>query len=256
MPQSKRKAHLSARLRQSLRDRHLDPLVASGGQQSANGFGANIRRGRGLEGCEQPRTQSRSGLRALRQLGRGFAIGSRKLLAGEITALRAVPRVDTEGLALKLATLADTLGSLPRKQTAPSGFKPAPAAAPVAASGMERATEALRAAFMSIVSVRRTDEPAATLLSDESVSLLTSGLELELQMARLALLRGDAGLFRASLAAVRRNLGQYFDTATPAGAGALAAVDELARAPLPESLPDVSASLAALLRVKERESEP
>ena len=180
----------------------------------------------------------------------------RKLVASEITALRAVPRVDTEGLALKLANLADAVGRLPRKRPAPASFNPAPAAPPGAASGIERAIQALRAAFMSIVSVRRTDVPAATLLSDESVSLVTSSLELELQMARLDLLRGDAALFRTSLAAVRRNLERYFDTAAPAGAGALAVVDELASAPLPETLPDVSASLAELLRVKERELKP
>ena len=70
------------RLRQSLRDRHLDPLVASGGQQSANGFGANIRRGSVVEGGEQPRPQRRPRLRARGQLGRGFTIGSRQLIAG------------------------------------------------------------------------------------------------------------------------------------------------------------------------------
>ncbi len=177
----------------------------------------------------------------------------RKLLAAEITSLRAVPRVDTEGLVLKLAALGETLEKLPPRQTAPPSFNPAPPEPPVAPGGFGRAAEALRAAFFRIVSVRRTDVPAMTLLSDESAALLERSLELELQMARLALIRGDAPIFHTSLAAVRRNLVRYFDASAPPVAGALGVVDDLARAPLPEALPDVSGSLKELLRIKEHE---
>jgi uroporphyrin-3 C-methyltransferase len=174
----------------------------------------------------------------------------RKLVASEIAALRAVPRVDTEGMVLKLATLADALGKLPRKQMALPAFKPTPAPLPADASGLDRAIQAVRAAFLSIVSVRRTDEPAATLLTDESAVAVLRSLEIELQLARLALMRGQPAVFRSSLTAVRRDLRQYFDTGSPAGVNALAVLDELMRAPLPENLPDVSASLTELLRVK------
>jgi uroporphyrin-3 C-methyltransferase len=174
----------------------------------------------------------------------------RKLVASEIAALRAVPRVDTEGMVLKLATLADALGKLPRKQMAPPAFKPTPVPLPADASGWDRAIQALRAAFLSVVSVRRTDEPTATLLTDESAVAILRSLEIELQLARLALMRGQPAVFRSSLAALRRDLRQYFDTGSPAGVNALAVLDELMRAPLPENLPDVSASLTELLRVK------
>ncbi len=181
----------------------------------------------------------------------------RRLVASEIAALRSVPRVDAEGLVLKLAALSASLPRLPRKQAAPAAFSAAPAAAPaVELSGTERAVQALRSAFTSIVSVRRTDAPAPTLLSEESAELLMRSLELELQMARLALLRGEPAIYRVALANVRQGLERYFDLASTEGAGALAAVDELARAPLPESLPDVSASLTELLRVKGQELRP
>ena len=179
---------------------------------------------------------------------------ARKLLAGEMAALRAVPRVDTEGAILKLGSLGESLPQLPRRQTAPAQFAPEPAAPPPTASGLERAADALRNAFFSIVSVRRTDVPTATLLTDEAATLLTRSLELELQMARLAMLRADTAAFRTSMAALRRDLDKYFDTATPAGAAALATLDELAGMKMPESLPDISGSLAELLRVKERET--
>jgi uroporphyrin-3 C-methyltransferase len=180
----------------------------------------------------------------------------RKLVASEIAALRAVPRVDTEGLALKLGTLAGSIDELPRAQTAPAAFNPEPVVPPADNSGLGRALQALRNAFLSIVSIRRTDAPMATLLSDQSGRLLTDSLRLELQMARLALLRGESAVFSASLATVRHDLGESFDISTPEGAAALATLDELARAPLPASLPDISGSLTALLRIKERELTP
>jgi uroporphyrin-3 C-methyltransferase len=180
----------------------------------------------------------------------------RKLVAGELAALRAVPRVDTEGLVLKLNTLSETVGKLPPKRTAPEEFRVAPKGPAPGSSGIGRALEALRNAFMTIVSVRRTDAPTPTLLSEESAELLNRSLDLELQMARLALLRGEAAAYRSSLASVRRSLERHFDVVSTGGAGALAIVDELAGAPLPESLPDVSASLSELLRIKERELKP
>jgi uroporphyrin-3 C-methyltransferase len=180
----------------------------------------------------------------------------RRLVANEMAALRAVPRVDTEGLVLKLSALSGSIARLPKKQAAPGSFNAAPIPQTTGTSGTDRAVAALRGAFFSIVSVRRTDEPAATLLSEESEGLLARGLELELQLARLALLRGEAAVYRAALANVRRGLEQYFDVASADGAATLAVLDELSRAPLPDSLPDISASLTELLRIKERELRP
>jgi uroporphyrin-3 C-methyltransferase len=176
----------------------------------------------------------------------------RKLVAGEMAALRAVPRVDAEGLVLKIDSLAKALPDVPRKQGAPASFSAEPAP-PAPGSGVERLVAAVRNALLTLVSVRRTDAPPATLLSDESADLLMRSLDLELQMARLAVLRGENAPFRASLEAVRRALDQHFDTAAPAGAAALAALEEIGTARLPESLPDISGSLAELLRLRERE---
>jgi uroporphyrin-3 C-methyltransferase len=180
----------------------------------------------------------------------------RKLVATEIATLRALPQVDTEGLALRLDALSDALPELPRRQAARASFREAPAAPEPAASGLERATQALRNALLSIVSVRRTDAPSPTLLTEESAELLLRSLELELQMARIALLRSEPTLYRTSLAAARRNVEQYFDGDAPAVTAALATLDELERAPLPDSRPDVSAPLTALIKLRESAPVP
>jgi uroporphyrin-3 C-methyltransferase len=182
--------------------------------------------------------------------------GVRKLLADEIAALRNVPQVDVEGLVLKLGALADSLESLPRRQTVPAGFAATPAAPEAALRGWDRAVQSLRNALLSIISVRRSDAPVSPLMSDEAVALLLRSLELELQMARLALLRGESPLLQDSLQRVKRGLEQHFDTTAPAGASALALVNELLAAPTPGALPDISASLTELLRIRERERAP
>jgi uroporphyrin-3 C-methyltransferase len=182
--------------------------------------------------------------------------GVRKLLAEEMTTLRNLPIVDIEGLVLKLGTLADSIESLPRKQAVPESFSPTAATPDAELRGWDRAVESVRNALLSIVTVRRADAPVSPLMTDESIALLIRSLELELQMARLALLRGQTPLLKGSLERVKLSLEKYFDTSTPAGANALSLVTDLASAPAPATLPDISGSLSALLAVEGRERSP
>jgi uncharacterized protein HemX len=175
----------------------------------------------------------------------------RKLIAAEQAALRAVPKVDTEGLALRLDTLAQSLGTLPRKDAAPPSFRAEPVPADAELSGYARARAAVSNAFTRIVSIRRTPEPTVTLLPDEAAAVLLRSLQLELQVARLALVQGETAGFRTALAATRRGLTQYFDAGHTGVQGTLAELDAIAATPLPERLPDISGSLGAMVRLRE-----
>ena len=175
----------------------------------------------------------------------------RKLIAQEQVALRALPKVDTEGLALRLDSLAQSLGKLPRKDTAPPAFRAEPVPTAAELSGFARAEAAVRNAFARIVSIRRTAEPTVTLLPDEAAAVLVRSLELELEVARLALLRGESANFRAALGATRRGLTQYFDSADAGVQGALEELDALAATALPGQLPDIAGSLSAMVRLRE-----
>ncbi|MBM4195620.1 MAG: hypothetical protein FJ197_00790 [Gammaproteobacteria bacterium] len=175
----------------------------------------------------------------------------RRLIAQEQAALRAVPTVDSEGLALRLDSLAQALPALPRKQSAPASFRAESGTVDESLAGLDRARAAVSRAFSSIVTIRRTPEPAATLLPDEAATVLVRSLELELQIARLSLLRGEAAGFRAALAATRRGIVQYLDTGNAGVISALDELDRIAATPLPEQLPDISGSLAAMVRLRE-----
>lgn len=180
----------------------------------------------------------------------------RKHIAEETTALRALPVVDLEGMVLKLGTLSDNLEKLPQRREAPGAFTAPAVTPPEAPTGTARAQQAFISALRGIVSLRRSDEPSATLLSEQAAQLLMRSLDLELQLARLALLRGDAGAYRGALANVGSELQRYFDPDAAEVVAAQALLTELSAAPLPDRLPDISGSLAELLRIRSGEPAP
>jgi uroporphyrin-3 C-methyltransferase len=185
---------------------------------------------------------------ALRELNDPRLTRVRKLLATEINGLRAVPRPDTEGIVLTLGSLADSLEALPMKSVIPADWRAAPAQPAEPLTGLDRALAASRAALESLISVRRQDDPVSPLLTEAEQSVIIRSLELELQLARLAIMRGDAGMFRRSIEAATERLRDHFDANTTEVAGAIESLDTLEAAKLPEELPDISGSLAALLR--------
>ncbi len=180
----------------------------------------------------------------------------RRELAREAAALRAVPRPDVEGIVLTLGGLAERLPQLPLRPTAPAEFHGQRDAVAPEQSGTGRAMSAIRSAFSELVSVRRVNEPLTPLLSDAEESLVLRSLDLELQLARLAVMRGDAGMFRRSLESARSRLQRDFDQTDPEVRAALQTLAELGLTELPEELPDISGSLSLLLRLAAEERVP
>jgi uroporphyrin-III C-methyltransferase len=185
----------------------------------------------------------------LRELSDPRLIPVRKLLAEEIGELKGVPRPDTEGIVLSLGSLSDSLDTLPLKGAAPEAFRAKPEAPAAPLTGFARALAASRAALRSLVTVRRVDDPISPLLTEAEQSVVIRSLDLELQLARLAIMRGDAGLFRRSIDAARERVEEHFDLTSPDVQAVLESLSELSVVKLPEQLPDISGSLVTLLKV-------
>jgi uroporphyrin-3 C-methyltransferase len=84
------------------------------------------------------------------------------------------------------------------------------------------------------------------MLPPDSEYFLRENLRLQLVAARLALLRGDRGQYRAALHTALAWLGDYFD-ASDAGVGRLKErLEQLAAVDIDPPLPDVSGSLRVL----------
>lgn len=191
----------------------------------------------------------------LRDLGDPGLTRVRAALADEIVALKAVPRPDTEGIVLTLGSLAKKVDSLPLSDTVPGQFTGA-AQTGQDASGFQRAWHAIVDALMSIISVKRTDSQVTPLVTNDVESLLVRSLDMDLQIAQLALIRNDAQIYRNALTAVSARLTRYFDTQSTEVESMLSTINELIAADLPTELPDISASLSLLLRLNDEAARP
>lgn len=186
---------------------------------------------------------------SLRELNDPRLTPVRKLLAKELNELRAVPRPDTEGIVLTLGSIADSLEVLPLKNSMPDTFRETPEEPAEEFTGLARATATIRAALASLVNIRRADDPISPLLSDAQKTVLIRSLDLELQLARLAIMRGDAGMFRRSIGAATERVAEQFDPMSAEVQSALASLRDLSTVQLPEELPDISGSLTLLLNL-------
>lgn len=169
----------------------------------------------------------------------------RELLADEITALEGTATPDIEGIVLRLGAVARSLDGLTPRREAPAAYDSRGDADAGEATGMDRAWQVVGNAFSKLVSVKR-DVEITPLLTAEQEALLTRNLSVELQLARLALIRGESELYRKSLAAVRERLQQHFDTGAADVAAALDTLTELENVELAGELPDISGSLSLL----------
>lgn len=166
----------------------------------------------------------------------------------EITAVAALPEPDITGMALVLDALAEQVGQLPLKRQAVDAYTPTvESTAPGADAGFgTRLWQGLKNAFSGMVTLRRTATPVTPLLPPDQEYFVRENLRLALHGARLALLRGDAANFHASLATALQWLDSWF-AAEDAGVQSLRTdLQGMQGVELTPQRPDISGSLKLL----------
>lgn len=182
----------------------------------------------------------------------------RKRIVDSIAALNALPSPDVEGMALTLSAFIEQVPDLPLASDLPQDYK-AKNATEVApketdaglfginwSSGWHRFTDSVGHALSSMVTIRRVDGTQVALLPPDQVYFLTQNLVLQLRSARLALLEGNATLYRKSLSTAIDWLKQYFDTHNSAVKAMIKRLGQMQNVKLDWQPPDISASLFAL----------
>jgi uroporphyrin-3 C-methyltransferase len=169
----------------------------------------------------------------------------RRVLSDELRAIEGMEKPDIEGVTLTLASLAGVVDSLPMRQEVETLDTSAGEVDPEL-SGMDRALASLKRAVGDVVSVRRTDEAAAPLTAPDAVYFLRANLALQLQAARLALLRSEKEIFDASLDDASNWLNRYYDTDSAPVQSALETIAEIRDGTFSISPPDISESLRLL----------
>ncbi len=179
------------------------------------------------------------------QLADPALTGVRRALSDELAALEVMDKPDIEGITLTLSSLARVVDSLPLRQAASTGIDEG-AAVDAELSGANRAWASVKGAVSGLVRVTPPNEAAAPLMTPDAVYFLRTNLTLQLQAARLALLRGEQAVFEQSLDDAAGWLDLYFDAESTQVRGAKATLAEIRSGLFAVASPDISESLRLL----------
>ena len=170
----------------------------------------------------------------------------RRAIAQDMERLKAVPVVDTVGIAVKIDGLiaqADTL-PLPIAETAMP--RNVARAKPLEEPGAMRVARDFWDEMKSLVRVREIETPDTVLLAPAQSYFLRENLKLRLLAARMALVARDEATFREDLRAAQVWIAKYFDPKAKPTVAAVAGLKQIADSPITIALPDINASLAAV----------
>jgi len=164
-------------------------------------------------------------------------------IAADLSALRALPKVDVPGIAARLGELVASVQDWPVAGTEPGDL---------AALGEPRdpgpdwqgVLGAIWQDVRRLVVVRRLDGAAAPFVGPEEKDYRRENVRIALHGARLAALRRDPRSYRASLDAVLERVRRDFDVQAAPVAAAVDALERLRAAALAPETPDLTDTLA------------
>lgn len=189
----------------------------------------------------------------LRELGNPAFGEVRQRISEELQALRSARLPDVEGLSYSLGRLADRVEELPMGAVAPGSFVTEPDVLEDAEPGLSRVWLSLKQAVSGMISVERSDAPSSRALTSEEQLLVRRQLALELEMARLGLLRNQTEVFQVSLGSAGALLTRHFDGSNASVESAISLLQEMIRLDIDPSRPDISGSLNLLRGLPDRE---
>ena len=166
----------------------------------------------------------------------------RRAIADELAALEVMEKPDIEGVMLTLASLSRVVESLPL-QSVDQAVVENDGTDDAELSGTARAWASVKGAVSGLVKVTPPDEATKALLTPDTAQLVRSNLALQLQAARLALLRGEQAIFEQSLDDADALLTQYFDVGSAQIISAQQTITEIRDSMVSVTPPDISGSL-------------
>lgn len=170
----------------------------------------------------------------------------RAAVAAEQAALRAVPRVDVDGLYLRLSALIEqaaelVIFELPEMEAQPEGE-------PVDdwQTRLERGYEEAARKLSDYLVIRRRDVPMQALMDPQWEGLVRQNLRMLLEQAQVALLSGNQTLYEESLERAQHWVAQFFESDASAAQAMSREIDQLSGQTVSTSMPDLTRSLNAL----------
>ena len=178
----------------------------------------------------------------------------RRQLAVEIASLDAVPKLDLNGIVLKLSAMANQVNTLPLKGDLDQpewGRSASETEEPTESGSLQMVGRVLLDDLGKLVRIRKVDQTRAPKLEDAQRFLAYEKLRLQLVAAQLAVLRQRPDLYQDSLKQARAGLSDYFAPDDRVD-GFAASLESLMARQLVVDLPDVSGSMILLRQVIEK----
>jgi len=193
-------------------------------------------------------------------------VSVRRVLQRDVERLKALPQVDTTGIAIRLDSViaaADSIplifdeklqpqsqrGASPGRERAAAGQQQKPASEPEVSLWARLRDDAWEQ-FRQLVRIRDIENADPVLLNPTQAFFLRENFKLRLLNARIALLQRNEALFRQDLAAANQWLVRYFDVRSRAGAGAQTTLNTLIAGAVSIELPTLAESLNAVRNYK------
>lgn len=181
------------------------------------------------------------------QLANPALTNVRIAIADEVAALEGMQIPDVAGITLKLVSLTHVVESLPLRSVERIADDVSDTS-DAEMGRLDRAWQSVKSATSGIIKHRTTDEEVMPLISPDAEYFLRTNLTLQMQTARLALLRGEQQVYEASLSDAEQWLRRYFDAGNSQVGAALASIEELQGGMFAAESPDISGSLRLLRR--------
>jgi len=182
----------------------------------------------------------------------GF-IDVREQLAREIEQLKTVTQPDIVGIASNLQAMSSQVSLLKlagNNLEFSSNDKNADNNAP-SERNLDTILEDSWRGFRDLMVIRKHDKPVSAMLPPSQQFFLFQNLQLQLESARLALLRQEHILFKSSLETASEWLNAFFDLEDPKTRTMLDSLTQLQQQSFDSILPDISGSLNLLLKHKD-----
>ena len=187
----------------------------------------------------------------LKQISDPAIFTIRNILASDVAALRSVVEIDVQGVYLQLGVLAKNIGAM---QVVSGSAEQLASSEEIHLNKIDNENDsgffdAVLAKLGEYVVVRRSDEAIQPLLTIEQEFYIKQNIQLQLEQARLALLRGQEDIYRNSIESALSNIDVYLEEDARKKQSLVEALTLLHGNEIVVQLPLVTNTLAALQQI-------
>ncbi|BFM49407.1 uroporphyrinogen-III C-methyltransferase [Marinomonas sp. THO17] len=185
----------------------------------------------------------------LRELQDPIVFETRKALAKDIQTLNAISQFDLEGRYLQLSALYDSVTDLPQREASKEWQATQQQDEVTKTNNSNPFTSGIKSfwqSLRSLVVINYDNKPIKALLPPTEYQKLISGLQLQLDVAQVSLLKGESVIYHQALSRVAQAVTEHFDTQANKVVTFLASLTELQQLEPSPKLPLPRASLVEI----------